>query len=70
MISNSKYYLGDVSYHNTDYLLYSYYGVCYYLKEVALAGKKPTTQEELVNFHHFSLQNAIEEIFEVIKRGF
>lgn len=69
-IPDSKYYLGDVGYHNTDYLLCPYYGVCYHLKEVALAGKKPTTQEDLFNFCHSSLRNVIEEIFGVTKRQF
>lgn len=41
--SNNKYYLTYVNYHNTNYLLYSYYEVCYYLKEVALVRKKQIT---------------------------
>lgn len=40
------------------------------MKEVALAGKKPTTREELFNLCHSSLRNVVERIFGVTKRRF
>lgn len=40
---NNKYYLIYINYHNTNYFLYFYYEVYYYLKEVALIGKKQIT---------------------------
>lgn len=69
-IPNNKYYLADAGYHNTDYLLCLYRGVCYHLKEVAAAGKKPTNREELFNLRHSSLRNVVERIFGVTKRRF
>lgn len=69
-IPDNKYYFADAGYHNTDYLLCPYRGVRYHLKEVALAGKKPTTREELFNLRHSSLRNVVERIFGVTKRRF
>lgn len=69
-IPDNKYYLANAGYHNTDYLLCPYRGVRYHLKEVALAGKKPTTREELFNLRHSSLRNVVERIFGVTKRRF
>ena len=66
-ISNRKYYLADARYHNTDYFLYFYCGVCYYLKEQVAARKKPINKEELFNFCYSSLCNMIERIFGVTK---
>lgn len=57
---NKKYYLSNVDYYNTNNLLCSYYKVCYYLKKVALARKKPTTQKDLFNLYYSSLQNVVE----------
>lgn len=67
-ILDKKYYLANAGYYNTNYLLYLYCRVCYYLKNIALAEKKPTIQEELFNLCYFNLQNKVERIFGVIKR--
>lgn len=70
MIPNKKYYLVDARYYNTNYLLYSYHNIRYYLKEQAIASQKLTNIEKLFNLHHFILQNIVERIFGIIKRCF
>lgn len=69
-IPDGKYYLADAGYHNMDYLLCPYHGVCYHLKEQAAAGKKPINKEELFNLCHSSLRNVVKRIFGVTKRRF
>ncbi len=69
-ISNRKYFLADARYYNTDYLLYSYYGVCYHLKKQVAVRKKLVNKEKLFNLRHLSLYNMIERIFRVTKRYF
>lgn len=70
MISENKYFLADVKYHNTDYLLCPYCDIRYHLIEQALAGQKPSNKEELFNFHYFSLRNMVKRIFGITKRRF
>ena len=69
-IPDGKYYLADVEYHNTDYLLCPYCNVWYHLKKQVAAEKKPMNKEELFNLCHSSLYNVVEKIFEVTKRHF
>lgn len=69
-IPDGKYYLADTGYHNMDYLLCPYHGVCYHLKEQVAAGKKPINKEELFNLCHSSLRNVAKRIFGVTKRRF
>ena len=59
-----------MGYYNINYFLFFYHNVCYYLKEVILAVKKPITLEKFFNFCYFSLQNIVEQIFRIIKRQF
>lgn len=65
-----KYLLADAGYYNTNFALTLYRGVCYHLKEQAAAGQRPANKEELFNFYHSSLQNAIERIFGIYKQQF
>lgn len=67
-ILDRKYYFANTRYHNTDYLLYLYHSIWYYLKKQLAIRKKPVNKEELFNFCHLSLCNMIERIFKVIKR--
>lgn len=66
-VLNQKYYLANARYHNTSYLFYPYYRVCYHLKEQIVVKKNLVNKEKLFNFYHSSLCNSIERIFEVTK---
>ena len=68
IIPEKNFYLADTGYHNSNYLLYPYHNIKYYLKEQAIAGQKSTNKEELFNLYHFSFRNVVEKIFDVIKR--
>jgi hypothetical protein len=65
-----KYWLGDVGYENSEYVIAPYHGVQYHLKEQRQADLKPKNAKELFNLHHASLHNVIECIFGVAKRKF
>lgn len=59
--------MANIRYHNTNYFLYPYCSIRYYLKEQVMAGQKPNNKKKLFNFCHFSLQNVVERIFDIIK---
>lgn len=65
-----KYYLANTRYHNTNYLLYFQYSVCYYLRKQADMRKKLVNKEKLFNFYFSSLYNIVERIFRVTKQYF
>ena len=69
-IPEGKYYLADAGYSNCDFLLISYVGVRYHLKEQIGARKKPENAKELFNLRHSQLRNVIERIFRILKRRF
>jgi hypothetical protein len=62
-----KYWLGDVGYGNSEYVMVLYRGVRYHLKEQRQASLKLNNVKELFNLCHASLRNVIERIFRVIK---
>jgi DDE superfamily endonuclease len=63
-----KYWLSDADYGNSEFVLASYRGVRYHLKEVQQVGLKPENAKELFNLCYLSLRNVIERIFGVVKR--
>jgi hypothetical protein len=63
-----KYWLGDVGYANSEFVLSPYRGTRYHLKEVRQGNNKPANAKELFNLRHSSLRNAVERIFGVLKR--
>lgn len=54
IILEKKNYLVNAGYYNTNYFLYPYYNIRYYLKKLAIAGQRLITKEELFNFYYFS----------------
>jgi hypothetical protein len=60
--------LGDAGYGPSEFVLTSYRGTRYHLKEVRQADQKPENSRELFNLRHSSLRNVIERIFGVLKR--
>ena len=65
---DGKYYLADAGYANSNMLLTPYRGVRYHLREIAQMELRPRNQEELFNFRHSSLRNAVERCFGLFKR--
>ena len=63
-----KYWLRDVGYANSEFVLSPYQGTRYHLKEVRQGNNKPANAKELFNLRHSSLRNAVERIFGVLKR--
>lgn len=63
-----KYYLADAGYANSATLLVPYRATRYHLREIRNAAQKPETKEELFNYRHSSLRNAVERTFGVFKR--
>ena len=63
-----KYYLADAGYANSDMLLTPYRGVRYHLREITQTELQPQNKEELFNYRHSSLRNAVERCFGIFKR--
>ena len=63
-----KYFLGDAGYANDVDILAPYRGVRYHLREISAAGLEASSPEELFNYRHSSLRNAVERVFGVFKR--
>lgn len=69
-ILNRKYYLTDIRYYNIYYFLYSYYGICYHLKEQKIVDKNLVNKKKLFNFYYSSFYNMVEKNFGVTKWQF
>jgi hypothetical protein len=66
-----KYFVADAGYTNEADILTPYRGVRYHLQELREqreSNRLPANAEELFNYRHSSLRNAVERVFGVFKR--
>jgi hypothetical protein len=69
-VLNGRYYLNDISYINTSFLLTPFRQIRYHLRKVIIAKVPFKTLEELFNLRHLTLKNKVKCIFNVLKRRF
>lgn len=64
----NRYLLADAGFGTCAALIVPFRGTKYHLVEFGHAGVRPANWEELYNLRHASAQNAIEQIFGILKR--
>jgi len=69
-LPNKNYLLANAGYALQQGLMTPYCGVCYHLKEQAIASQRPSNSKESYNLRHASLFKIIERIFGCMKKKY